>query len=75
MKTGSIEIKVSEVTIINKAKTPVFQIENETDVGEEVRLKYRYLDLRRPKLAKTFKMRSDITKTIRNFLDDEGFLR
>jgi aspartyl-tRNA synthetase len=74
METGSIEIKVNEVTIINKAKTPIFQIEDETDVGEEVRLKYRYLDLRRPKLARTFKMRSDITRTVRNFLDDEGFL-
>ena len=74
LKTGSIEIKVHEVTIINQAKTPIFQIEDETDVSEEVRLKYRYLDLRRPKLARTFKMRSDITKTVRNFLDDEGFL-
>ena len=74
LKTGSIELLVEEVEIINKAKTPAFMIEDETDVSEEIRLKYRYLDLRRPKLARIFKMRSDITKTVRNFLDDEGFL-
>lgn len=74
LKTGSIELQVEEVEIINKAKTPAFTIEDETNVNEEVRLKYRYLDLRRPKLARIFKMRSDITKTVRNFLDDEGFL-
>ncbi len=72
--TGDIEVQVEEVTIINKAKTPPFMIEEKTDVGEEVRLKYRYLDLRRPNLARIFKMRSDITRTVRNFLDDEGFL-
>mgnify|MGYP001791703496 CR=1 FL=1 len=74
LKTGSIEIQVENAEVINKAKTPAFAIEDETDVSEEVRLKYRYLDLRRPKLANIFKMRSDITKTVRNFLDDEGFL-
>ncbi len=73
LKTGSIEIQVTELKIVNEAKNPPFMIEDETDVNEEIRLKYRYLDLRRPKLAKTFKMRSDITKTVRNFLDDEGF--
>ncbi|MCZ2259438.1 aspartate--tRNA ligase [Sporosarcina sp. G11-34] len=74
IKTGSIEVQVDEVSIINAAKTPPFIIEDKTDVGEELRLKYRYLDLRRPKLARVFKMRSEITKTVRNFLDDEGFL-
>ncbi|WP_438311119.1 aspartate--tRNA ligase [Sporosarcina sp. FA9] len=74
IETGSIEVQVEEITIINKAKTPPFIIEDETDANEEIRLKYRYLDLRRPKLAKVFKMRSDITRTVRNFLDDEGFL-
>lgn len=74
LKTGTIEIQVEEVFVINKSKTPAFIIEDETDVNEEIRLKYRYLDLRRPKLARTFKMRSDITRTVRNFLDDEGFL-
>lgn len=74
LKTGSIEVHVSELTIINEAKNPPFLIEDDTDVSEELRLKYRYLDLRRPQLARTFKMRSDITKTVRNFLDGEGFL-
>ncbi|WP_203246824.1 aspartate--tRNA ligase [Sporosarcina beigongshangi] len=74
VKSGSIEIQVEEVTIINEAKNPPFMIEDETDVNEEIRLKYRYLDLRRPKLANVLKMRSDITKTVRNFLDNEGFL-
>ncbi|WP_342538037.1 aspartate--tRNA ligase [Sporosarcina sp. FSL K6-1540] len=73
LKTGSIEIQVTELNIVNEAKNPPFMIEDETDVNEEIRLKYRYLDLRRPKLANTFKLRSDITKTVRNFLDDEGF--
>ena len=74
LKTGSIEVHVEKVHIINEAKTPPFMIEDDTDVNEEVRLKYRYLDLRRPELARIFKMRSDITKTVRNFLDGEGFL-
>ncbi|WP_025783549.1 aspartate--tRNA ligase [Sporosarcina sp. D27] len=74
LKTGAIEVQVTELTIINEAKNPPFLIEDDTDVSEELRLKYRYLDLRRPQLARTFKMRSDITKTVRNFLDGEGFL-
>ncbi|MFC5603997.1 aspartate--tRNA ligase [Sporosarcina koreensis] len=74
VKTGSIEVHVEKVNIINEAKTPPFMLEDETDVNDELRLKYRYLDLRRPALARVFKMRSDITKTVRNFLDEEGFL-
>lgn len=74
VKTGSIEVHVEKVNIINEAKTPPFMLEDETDVNDELRLKYRYLDLRRPTLARVFKMRSDITKTVRNFLDEEGFL-
>lgn len=72
--SGAIEVHAKEVKIINEAKTPPFAIENNTDAGEDVRLKYRYLDLRRPAMYDTFKMRSDITKTVRRFLDDEGFL-
>ena len=73
LPTGNIEIQAEEVAIVNEAKNPPFMIEDETDVSEELRLKYRYLDLRRPKLANVFKMRSDITRTVRNFLADEGF--
>lgn len=74
MPSGSIEVHATEVVIINEAKTPPFSIENQTDAGEDIRLKYRYLDLRRPVMYDTFKMRSDITKTVRHFLDEEGFL-
>lgn len=74
IKTGAIEVQVSDVQVINEAKNPPFTIEDDTEVGEETRLKYRYLDLRRPELARVFKMRSDITKTVRNFLDEEGFM-
>ncbi len=74
MKTGEIEVQVNELTVINESKTPPFAIENQTDVNEDIRLKHRYLDLRRPVMYDTFKMRSDITKTVRNFLADEGFL-
>ncbi|MBP1914885.1 aspartyl-tRNA synthetase [Lederbergia galactosidilyticus] len=72
--TGKIEVLVSDITVLNEAKTPPFMIEERTDAAEEIRLKYRYLDLRRPDMYSVFKLRSDITKTIRNFLDDEGFL-
>ncbi|UOE54527.1 aspartate--tRNA ligase [Bacillus sp. CMF12] len=74
LKTGRIEIKAEKVTIINEAKTPPFVIDDKTDVSEDVRLKYRYLDLRRPVMFDTFKMRHQVTKAMRDFLDGEGFL-
>jgi len=74
MKTGEIEVVATELTIINEAKNPPFAIDNNVEVSEELRLKYRYLDLRRPVMYDTFKMRSDVTRTIRNFLQNEGFL-
>lgn len=74
MKTGKVEVQVDHASIINAAKNPPFAIEDGTDVSEDLRLKYRYLDLRRPAMYETFKMRSDITKSIRRFLDEEGFL-
>ncbi|WP_342558843.1 aspartate--tRNA ligase [Metasolibacillus sp. FSL K6-0083] len=74
IKTGKIEVIASSLTIINEAKTPPFAIDDKTEISEDLRLKYRYLDLRRPVMFDTFKMRSDVTRTIRNFLQNEGFL-
>ncbi|UII54996.1 aspartate--tRNA ligase [Cytobacillus spongiae] len=74
LKTGKIEVQAEQVTIINEAKTPPFVIADQTDVSEDVRLKYRYLDLRRSVMFDTFKMRHQVTKAMRDFLDGEGFL-
>lgn len=74
LATGAIEVSVEMLEIINKAKNPPFAIENKTEVAEDLRLKYRYLDLRRPVMYDTFKLRSKITKSVRDFLDGEDFL-
>ncbi|PLS15618.1 aspartate--tRNA ligase [Bacillus sp. M6-12] len=74
LKTGKIEIHAEGVTIINEAKTPPFAIADKTEVSEDIRLKYRYLDLRRPVMFETFQMRHKTTKAIREYLDGEGFL-
>lgn len=72
--TGQVEVQVSEINIINKSETPPFAINEENqNVDENIRLKYRYLDLRRQELAQTFKMRHQTTRTIRQYLDKEGF--
>ncbi len=74
LKTGKIEVVAAEVTILNEAKTPPFTIGDKVDASEDIRLKYRYLDMRRPVMFETFKMRHETTRSIRNFLDHEGFL-
>ncbi|UFT97879.1 aspartate--tRNA ligase [Radiobacillus kanasensis] len=74
METGEIEVIAKEITILNEAKNPPFQILDQTDVAEDLRLKYRYLDLRRDPMQKTFILRHNTTQVIRNFLNDEGFL-
>ncbi|RLL47993.1 aspartate--tRNA ligase [Oceanobacillus piezotolerans] len=74
METGTIEVLAKEIVILNKAKTPPFTIQDETDVSEDLRLKYRYLDLRRKPLQETFKLRHKTTQAIRNYLNDNGFL-
>ncbi|MEK4668538.1 aspartate--tRNA ligase [Niallia sp. FSL R7-0271] len=74
LQTGKIEIVVDEIIILNEAKTPPFAISDKTDVAEDVRLKYRYLDFRRPVMFETLKMRHQVTKIMRDYLDSEGFL-
>lgn len=74
LSTGKIEVQVEKMTIINEAKTPPFMIEDDVEVSEDIRLKYRYLDLRRPVMFETLKMRHQVTKVMRDFLDGEGFL-
>ena len=74
LKTGKVEIHVEEVEIINEAKTPPFMIDDQMEVSEDVRLKYRYVDLRRPAMMETLKMRHNVTTSFRTFLNDNGFL-
>ena len=74
LATGEIELVVDELEILNTAKTPPFQIEDESTVAEPTKLKYRYLDLRRPEMQKNFRLRHQLNKTIRLFLDRKGFL-
>lgn len=74
IKTGDIEVMISEIHVLNKSKTPPFPIEDGIGASEDVRLKYRYLDLRRPEMLETLKMRNKITHTLRRFLDEKGFL-
>lgn len=74
IETGQVEVQVSDIQIINKSETPPFALNEENqNVDENIRLKYRYLDLRRQELAQTFKMRHQTTCSIRQYLDQEGF--
>ncbi len=73
MHTGEIEIEVNDLTILSKAKTPVFPIDEYQDVNEDVRLKNRVLDLRRPEMSQRIIIRSKITSLIRNYLDNNDF--
>ena len=74
MKTGEIEIRAKELRILSEAETPPFPIEENSQTKEELRLKYRYLDLRRPDLQRNLMLRSQVTTLVRNFLSEEGFL-
>ncbi len=74
LATGEIEVRAEQVRILSEAETPPFPIEAESKTKEELRLKYRYLDLRRPELQRNLMLRSKITTTIRSFMAEEGFL-
>lgn len=74
LKTGDIEIKAEELRILSEAETPPIPVDANLKVKDEVRLKYRYLDLRRPNIQKNLMMRSNVTMLVRNFLAEEGFL-
>ncbi len=74
MPTGDIEIKLSGITVLNKAVIPPFTIEDETDGGEDIRAKYRYLDLRRGPLKRALELRHRIAHEVRNYLDSKNFL-
>ena len=74
LKTGEIEIYAEELVILNSSKTPPFPLEEAEEIGEMMRLKYRYLDLRRKKMQENIESRSRLVRIIRNFLDSRGFL-
>ncbi len=74
LPTGSIEIEVKDYTILNKAKTPPFTIQDDTDGGEELRMQYRYLDLRREVMKKHIEFRSKVNRSVRKYLDEQDFL-
>ena len=72
--TGDIEILVKELNILSESVTPPFTIEDDTDGGDDIRMKYRYLDLRRPTVRKNLELRHRMTTMIRNFLDAQNFI-
>ncbi len=74
MKTGEVEVEVSELRILNVAKTPPFMLDEYTDVAENLRLKYRYLDLRRESIQQNLIMRHKVAQTVRAYLAEQGFL-
>ena len=73
LTTGKIEVLATRLEILNKAETPPFPLESEVEVSEETRLRYRYIDLRRPVMQQRMRLRRDITRHLRNFMDDNGF--
>ena len=74
LPTGEIEVKISKLTLLNRAKTPPFAIEDDCNTGEQHRLEYRYLDLRRPMMQRNLELRHKVTHAARNYLDSQRFL-
>tara|TARA_R110002074_G_scaffold114782_1_gene245412 strand:+ start:39319 stop:41106 length:1788 start_codon:yes stop_codon:yes gene_type:complete len=73
MKTGQIEILGLELEVLNRSETPPIQVDGDVEVNEETRLRYRYIDLRRPEMLGKIRLRRDVTLNLRRFLEDEGF--
>ena len=74
MRTGKVEVEVSDIEILNKAKTTPFDIANDINASDDLRLQYRYLDLRRPEMQKALMIRNRITQTVHSYLDENHFL-
>ncbi|MGT2887877.1 aspartate--tRNA ligase [Streptococcus didelphis] len=74
LATGAVELKVSHLSILSSSKTTPFEIKDGVEVSDETRLRYRYLDLRRPEMLENFKLRAKVTHSIRNYLDDLEFI-
>ena len=74
LPTGAVELKVSALIVLNTAKTTPFEIKDDVEVSDDNRLRYRYLDLRRPKMLNNFKLRAKVTHSIRNYLDGLEFI-
>ena len=74
MKTGKVEVLGQQLDILNRAETPPFPLDEHGSVGEDVRLRYRYIDLRRSEMSDRLRFRSKVSNTVRNFLDSHGFL-
>lgn len=73
MATGEIEILVSHIEVLNESETPPFPIESDIEVNEEMRLRYRYIDLRKTAMLEKMTVRRDVTRHLRNFLDEQEF--
>ena len=74
LPTGDIEIKIKNIRILNPAKLPPFLIEDETDGGDDIRMKYRYLDLRRNPIRESLRLRHQVAREVRNYLDNKDFI-
>lgn len=74
LPTGAVELKVTSLTVLNTAKTTPFEIKDDVEAADDTRLRYRYLDLRRPEMLENFKLRAKVTHSIRNYLDELEFI-
>lgn len=74
LPTGSVELIATELTVLNRSETPPFEIEDDLNVADETRLRYRFVDLRRPRMYKNLKLRHDVIQSTRNYMVGQGFL-